>query len=65
MRDIGDIPDRLKLMRSRLGLTQAGAAEVLGTTLRTYQGWEAGSRSPATPEIVDLACQALERRKRV
>jgi DNA-binding transcriptional regulator YiaG len=58
-----DTPSRLKLMRSRLGLTQAGAAVRLGTTLRTYQGWEAGKRSPATPEIIDLACLALERQR--
>ncbi len=51
---------RLKLMRSRLCLTQVGAAELLGTNLRTYQGWESGARSPATPEIIDLACKALE-----
>lgn len=55
---------RLKLMRSRLGLTQARAAARLGTTLRTYQGWEAGTRSPATPEIIDLACKALERKSK-
>lgn len=54
------IPARLKLMRQRLGITQAEAAAALGAPLRTYQQWEAGRRSPATPEIIDLACATLE-----
>lgn len=59
-----DIAARLKLMRQRLGLTQAQAAAALGTPLPTYQHWEAGRRAPATPEIIDLACEALEHRRR-
>lgn len=55
-----EIAARLKLMRQRLGITQAEAAAALGAPLRTYQQWEAGRRSPATPEIIDLACAAME-----
>lgn len=58
-----EIPARLRQMRSRLGLTQAEAAELLGTGLRTYQEWEHGRQSPATPEIIGLACDALEARQ--
>jgi DNA-binding transcriptional regulator YiaG len=52
--------NRLKLMRTRLGITQAKAAALLGTGLRTYQGWESGRNKPMTYEIIDLACQRLE-----
>lgn len=51
---------RLKLMRQRLGISQSKAAALLGTGLRTYQGWEAGKQMKATPEIIDILCSALE-----
>jgi len=54
------IPARLKLMRSRLGITQAEAALRLGTGLRTYQDWESGRHAPATYQIIDMACNTLE-----
>ena len=38
--------ERLKSERERLGLTQAGAAAVLGIPDRTYWEWEAGKTEP-------------------
>lgn len=38
--------DQLKSERDRLGLTQAGAAAVLGIPDRTYWEWEAGKTTP-------------------
>lgn len=35
--------------RRQLGLTQAGFAERLGISLRTYQEWEQGRRRPSGP----------------
>lgn len=43
--------------RTRLGLTQAGAARVLGKTRRQVQHYEAGSQ--AIPTTVQLAMAAL------
>jgi DNA-binding transcriptional regulator YiaG len=56
------IPSRLKLMRAHLKITQAEAAMRLGTGLRTYQDWESGRHAPATYQIINMACEALERK---
>lgn len=37
-------PDEIKRIRQRFGLTQALTAQLLKTSLRSYQQWEAGDR---------------------
>lgn len=54
-------PETLKAWRSRLGLTQASAAEALGVPKRTLEGWEAG-RDMNHPKLVGLACAAVSKR---
>lgn len=52
-------PSALKRWRSRLGLTQAGAAEALGVPLGTYRDWEQGANDPTWPRLLALACAAV------
>jgi DNA-binding transcriptional regulator YiaG len=53
-------PDELKAWRARLGLSQAGLAEALGLSKRTYEAWEQGRF--AIPAYLELAFCELERR---
>ena len=41
-----DWPAVLKAWRSRRGLTQKQAAELIGVALRTYEDWERGVNKP-------------------
>jgi transcriptional regulator with XRE-family HTH domain len=58
--------DDFKAWRERMGLTQQAAAEALGLSLRTVQGYEASVGELSV--LVKLACERLEsgskRRKR-
>lgn len=49
-------PARLKKIREDKDMTQAEAAEIVGTVLRTWQNWEYGrSRpSPMIAKLIDL-----------
>lgn len=42
----GDFPSRLKALRRRLGLTQAGLARRLAVDDSTVRGWEVGEHPP-------------------
>jgi len=57
-----------KAWRSRLGITQAGAAELLGKHERTIQLWERGvnqrGKRVEIPRAVKLACRAIEQDKK-
>lgn len=54
-------PAALKRWRSRLALSQAGAAEALGISVRTLQEWEQGRNMyPTTAALLALACAAVE-----
>jgi DNA-binding XRE family transcriptional regulator len=53
-------PDDLKEWRARLGLSQAGMAEALRLSKRTYEAWEQGRF--AIPAYLELALCELERR---
>ena len=45
-------PDDLKAARTKLGkLTQLQAGRLFGATLRTWQDWEGGKRSPTGPTV--------------
>lgn len=55
--------ERLKLMRQRLSLSQAGAAALLNTSLRTYQGWEVGKKPVATEIMIEAMAGYLETKK--
>jgi DNA-binding XRE family transcriptional regulator len=44
----------LKGWRSSLGLTQEGAAQLLGVHRVTYTRWETGAQSP--PNHIGMAC---------
>lgn len=46
--------------RKRLGLTQAGAAAVLGLSVETVRAWEYGKRRVSMPRVLGLACLYLE-----
>ena len=43
---VNPIPDTLKQLEQRLGLSQDGAAEMLGVTIHAYKKWRNGSRNP-------------------
>lgn len=49
-------PDAIKAARAAAGLTQAAAAILLHTSLRSYQQWEAGDRRmhPAFWELLTI-----------
>lgn len=47
-------PRRIELLRKRLGLTQAEAAERVGVTRRQWAAWEGGTRKPSGPATVLL-----------
>jgi transcriptional regulator with XRE-family HTH domain len=51
------IPPTLKEWRKRLGLSQLGAANALGISLRAFQNYESGERY--IPKPVALACAAI------
>jgi len=44
----------LKGWRSSLGLTQEGAAQLLGVHRVTYTRWESGAQQP--PKLIGMAC---------
>ncbi|MCA0846065.1 helix-turn-helix domain-containing protein [Salipiger thiooxidans] len=48
------IGDRLRRLRSGAGQTQAEFAETLGTSLRSYKGYESGQRELPTSIILRL-----------
>ena len=50
--------ERLKLLRERLGLTQAEAAARVGCHPRSWQWWEAGKFEPH--KLYQQAIEALE-----
>lgn len=49
----------LKEWRSSLGLTQEGAAQLLGVHRVTYTRWETGIQKP--PKIVGMACLSYKK----
>lgn len=51
----------MKKRRERLGITQAGLAEVLGFAANTVSGYETGRME--IPKYMDLILEALEIRK--
>ncbi len=52
--------DRMKAWRKRLDITQAQAADVLGVSVRTYQGWEAGRTERLQKKVFRLAMAHVE-----
>ena len=49
------IAERIKYLRERSGMTQAGLAKVLGITRSSVNAWEMGISVPSTQYIVELA----------
>jgi transcriptional regulator with XRE-family HTH domain len=49
-----DVADMLKAWRETKGLTQAAAANILGVSARTLQGWEL-ARPMAYPRLLQAA----------
>jgi len=45
------IPDTLKALENRLGLSQDGAANYLGVTIHAYRKWRNGTRNPETSAL--------------
>lgn len=61
------IPTQFRDWRKTQGFTQKQAAEALGLNLRTIALYEAGERDGrpvVIPSVVELACEALNARKR-
>ncbi len=54
--------DDLKTWRASLGLTQKAAAEALGISRRTLEGWEAG-RPISYPTVLKLALDQIEQQE--
>ena len=48
----------LRKWRMRLGLTQTGAATLLGVHRVTYTRWETGAQMP--PKHIPMACLSLK-----
>ena len=49
------IAERIKYLRERSGMTQAGLAKVLGITRSSVNAWEMGISVPSTQYIVEFA----------
>lgn len=58
---MSDLADKMKAWRQRLDITQAQAADALGVSLRTYQGYEAGRTERLQERVYDLAMWAVEK----
>lgn len=53
--------EEIRARRLRLGLTQAGLANVLGISVRTVEKWEQGTRDPrAHGNMIDMSLCYLE-----
>jgi len=50
-------PKRLKIIREKLGLSQARFAQLLGVRTNTYARWERGDLVP--PKVAELAAEHL------
>lgn len=55
-------PNRIKQARTETGLTQREMSDALGIPLRTLQGWEEGTRTPA-PWIEKFVVKELKTMK--
>ena len=47
--------EMFKNARQKANLTQAEVAEKVGITVRAYQYYEAGTRTPSIPNIIKIA----------
>jgi putative transcriptional regulator len=59
-------PSQMKSLRSKLGMTQAFLADVLGVTKKAVEAWEAGTKNPSGPvlrmlEILEKETSVLQR----
>ncbi len=50
-----DFPERLKLLRSNYGYTQAELARKLMITRASVNAWEMGLSAPSTPFLVEIS----------
>lgn len=50
-----ELKDRLKQWREHLKLTQVAFSEQTGIPLRTFKGYESGSRSPGSDALAQIA----------
>ena len=49
------LPDRLRILRSKKGLSQVAVAQLIDTTPRVYNRWEKGSAVPTIGFLIKLA----------
>ncbi|MEI6397462.1 MAG: helix-turn-helix domain-containing protein [Pseudomonadota bacterium] len=59
-------PSQMKSLHSKLGMTQAFLADVLGVTKKAVEAWEAGTINPTGPvlrmlEILEKETSVLQR----
>ena len=52
-----EVPAMLKAWRERANLSQSVAAQMLGVSQKTYEGWEQGRPMPY-PKLLALAIQS-------
>ena len=53
--EIFALPDKIKLLREHLGLTQTQLSKQLGLTRSSVNAWEMGISVPSTQYIVELS----------
>lgn len=53
-------PEEIRAYRQTLGLTQEALATALGVSPDTVSRWESGHAQPESPQMLELAMEALE-----
>lgn len=52
---IKDLPEKLKLLRSKYGLSQKQVADKLGVSPSIVSGYETGERTPSTEILLSIS----------
>lgn len=52
---IRDLPEKLKLLRSKYGLSQKQVADKLGVSPSIVSGYETGERTPSTEILLSIS----------
>ena len=54
------LADRLKIVRNSLGMSQSAIAQAAGSSLPSWQGYEAGKNIPGGKVLEALACMKID-----
>ncbi len=55
LKTMGNLSERLHMLRKEAGLTQINAAKALQIPYSTYRRYEGGERSPDVPILIQIA----------